>query len=445
MEEVHNYFAENVLVHNCHAGKQAKRASFSTSVGIAGWNPETGQHVYEDVLTATEERSRSSAAYRLACASTYRLATTGSPVFNRVATDMWGQLTLAEPYAWGRTAYRFKQRYTVATGNDHGTTYAGLNAANVGELRARLAFSVSQVTYGEVRKQMKPVRDIVHWVELEDQDKALPFTAEERAEMKALEKAWAAGVDGAAQRLGEYRRMEAASKKRSALLEQIRMYMSERPAAPVREGEADEASALPKGKVLVFTGRQRDCDAIGERVQTWLDREMKAGRLPDHSAVWSMHGGDTSSDSREDIRRAYMAHPGPCCLVTTGQFMGDSVSLHDSDAQLFAMIPITPGENLQQRGRIERLGMTRGCARVYLLARATIEESFVRLLRPKIAEVGKLVDPTALLDLDNTLRGWKSDRVMYAELLTALRSGDHGVPAEDDADGTLVPEGAADG
>ena len=95
--------------------------------------------------------------------------------------------------------------------------------------------------------------------------------------------------------------------------------------------------------VVVFSGRRRDVDQLGDALR-------KHSRVKKVAAtIWAAHGGTSSSD-RQVIVDNYMKHKGACVLVGTGDAFGESLNLQDTDAALFTMLPYTAGQIRQMGG-----------------------------------------------------------------------------------------------
>ena len=351
-------------------------------------------------LKGTALATVSMAAYQLAVAADYRLTTTATAIRHRT-WDLWGQLTLAEPMAWGKTVSKFAFRYCDAKPGEYG----GLDMSgqsNTDELKARLTFSVSRVPYDVLAAQLPQKRRQVIRVPPERQVKALARSKEIAADLRRVKAQAVSGNGKAGYRLNESRIEDAASSKRSVVPVYVRDYLQ-----------------TGRGKILVLTGRRRDCEALGERV----------GKLP--ATVWWAHGGDwggndaaiaslegvdTSTGPRMAIQDAYMAHPGPCCIVGTIDAWGESRNLQDTDVLLCVQLPYTPGKIDQLEGRVQRLGMDRPVLIVYLVAEDTIDERVAALMLDKLPAVADVVGGGALEGLDTSLKGLDDREAVLASL-----------------------------
>ncbi len=310
------------------------------------------------------------AAHRLSLLAGRRLATTATPIKDR-PRDLWAQLDLVHPKAWGGY-WDFAKRYCAARENAWGG-WDDTGKSNVEELTGRLALVAHRVKHSQANRALPPKRRIVTFIPPEEQGRPAAGMAEE------IRRASKAG--GTA--LLEARLAEAAGKKRKRLLERI-----------------EEATGA-KEKVIVFTGRRADCDALGEEIQKKLDGVT----------VWVGHGGHTPEE-RDAMRAAYMAHPGPCVLVGTTDAWSEGLNLQDTDLLLGAMLPYTPGAVVQLEGRVARLGQTRAVLVEYLIAEGTVDDRVSSILLGKLPAVEKVIESEEVAGFASTLSGADDPKVM---------------------------------
>lgn len=314
------------------------------------------------------------AARSIAGRAVWRLGLTATPVPNRVE-DLWAQLDLCEPWAWGGHK-AFGIRYCDGQHNGYGMVYKG--SSNVPELTERLKFSKHKVSQSSIAKHLPPKRRQIIRLDVEEQDKpATGFASAIRTAAAEAKK----GDPDAADMLFETLLMEAASRKRSAVVERV--------VDAVKSGQ----------KVTVFTGRRADCEAVGDAVRKALDGQP----IP----VWVSHGGD-STDRRDEIRREYMAYcPAPdagCVNIGTGDAWGESLNLQDTDLALFIMLPWTPRQIRQWEGRFQRMGGTRSVLIQYFVAKNTVDEDVEQVLLAKMPAVEEVVQDEALMGLADDFR-----------------------------------------
>lgn len=379
--------AEAVVLDESHRAKAPRRLKWTVRA--------------DGKLSSQELKTVSMAAFKLAEAATYRLATTATAIRHRT-WDLWGQLTLVEPTAWGKTITRFAKRYCNARPGEYG----GLDMSgrsNTVELKARLSFTVSHVSYAVLAEQLPAKRRQVIRIPPEKLVKALSRSKVDALELRKIKAQAAKGSGKARNRLNEVRLEDAASRKRKAVVTLVRDYMQ-----------------TGKGKVLVLTGRRRDCEDLGERI----------GKLPDLTAWWAhgdawganeaaqhvLDGVDPDSGPRMRIQDAYMGHTGPCCIVGTIDAWGESRNLQDTDVLLCVQLPYTPGKVDQMEGRVQRLGMSRPVLVAYVVAEDTIDERVAALMIDKLPAVQDVTGGGALEGLATSLKGLDDREAVLASL-----------------------------
>ena len=312
--------------------------------------------------------STASCAAEIARASVKRILTTATPIKDRVR-DLYSQLDLAEPNAWGATT-AWMDRYAGRKPGAYGG-YDTTGSSNVAELNQRLERCAHILDYRDTHRQLPPKRRQSTYIAPEDQSRpSAGFAAEMR---KAAKRGPGA--------LLEVKLARAASMKRKAVLELV------------------ESHVLSGQKVVVFTGRQRDCDTLGAQVG------KNKGVKSKNATVWCAHGGNTSTKARQEIIDEYMSHPGPCVLVGTGHAFGESLNIHDTDAALFVMLPYDPGQLRQWEGRFARLGQERPVVIYYVIAEGTVDERVASILIDKLPAVAKIAQDTELGEAGAVLAG----------------------------------------
>ena len=296
------------------------------------------------------KKNMAAAAMIVSHAARFRLALTATPVPNR-PSDLWAPLDLVEPYQWGKY-HDWGVHYAGGWKDVYGWKYDGLS--NEDELAQRLSWVKHKTSRQAVVANLPPVRRQV--VYLTPQEQCRPtggFKQEIRRASKSKDK----------NSIFEILLQEAASRKRKYILDRV--------------GEAVRA----KQKVILFTGRRKDCDRLGEELRK---------KMP-NLQLWAAHGGH-STDARDEIRCEYMNHPGPCVLVGTGDAWGESVNLQDTDLLLISMLPWTPRQIEQWEGRVAgRLGQKRPVLLCYIIAEGSADERVSEVLLDKLPAVGTIV------------------------------------------------------
>lgn len=314
--------------------------------------------------------STATAAAQVARICRKRICTTATPVKDRVR-DLYAQLDLAEPNAWGNTT-AWMTRYA----DRRPGTYGGFDttgSSNITELNTRLERVAHILDYKETHKELPPKRRQSVYVTAEDQCR--PSAGFPKMMKEAAKRGPGAVL--------EVKLMRSASMKRKAVLDLV------------------ESHVLSKQKVVIFTGRKADCDKLGEQVR-------KSSAVKARGAmVWSAHGSQTTG-ARQIIVDSYMEHPGPCVLVATGHAFGESLNLHDTDAALFVMLPYDPGQFRQWEGRFTRLGQTRPVVIYYVIAEGTVDERVAGILIEKLPAVERIARDTELAEAGDILSGYDS-------------------------------------
>ena len=336
----------------------------------------------DDRVMMVPRKNTSMSAARLARACSRRCCTTATPIKDRVR-DLWGQLDLAEPHAWGNKGV-WMRRYADAKPG----MYGGLDttgASNLDELRERLVGVAHKIDYHTTHSQLPPKRRQSVYIAPEDQ------TRPSGGFVKQLKDAAKRGPTA----ILEVKLAQAASGKRRAVLGLI------------------EDHLRSQQKVVVFTGRRRDCDELGDLVK------KSQGTKQTKATVWAAHGGQ-STQARQDIVDDYMAHPGPCVLVGTGDAFGEAINLHDTDAALFVMLPWTPGQIRQWEGRFCRLGQRRPVVIYYVISEDTVDEHVADKLIGKLPAVERVSEDTELSEAAAAIGGTQDADALADSILDKL-------------------------
>tara|TARA_R100001129_G_scaffold64127_1_gene43803 strand:+ start:2894 stop:4453 length:1560 start_codon:yes stop_codon:yes gene_type:complete len=306
------------------------------------------------------------AAMAVAHSAQRRLGLTATPIPNR-PRDLWAQLDLVEPWQWG-TFHEFGVRYCGGYQDTYGWKYEELS--NGEELQQRLRYSKHNTSQKAINARLPAKRRQVVYLEQSEQNRPSAF----RQDIKRVSRA------GDRESMFEVMLQEAASRKRK--------YIIDRVCDAVKSGQ----------KVVVFTGRRKDCDQLGQELTD------KLGDSP----VWCAHGG-TTSEGRDLIRAEYMSTQCGCVLVGTGDAWGESVNLQDTDLALFVMLPWTPRSIGQWEGRFARLGQKRPVLITYVIASGTVDEHVAELLVDKLPAVGEVADDAVIQEVEAAFSGSQED------------------------------------
>lgn len=346
---------------------------------LGGFVKENDKTQERTMILPANNRTR--AALDLARMGQFRTCGTATPVKDRVR-DLFGQLDLAEPGAWG-SATDWLNRYADRKPNPYGG-YDTSGSSNLDELVTRTSMVVHQVDSSVATASLPPKRRESYYVPPDRQDKPLGGW------VRQMKKAFKRGPSA----LMEAKLAQAASKKRTATLDLIGDHLRS------------------KHKIVVFTGRRADVEYLGKRVGT-LCKKFEGAH------VWAAHGGSTASE-RQEVVNEYMDHPGPCVLVGTGDAFGEALDLQDTDAAMFVMLPWTPGQLRQWEGRFVRLGQKRPVIIYYIICEDTVDEHVASRLIEKIPAVEKLAPDTSLDGASETLGGIEDEDAVIDGILDAL-------------------------
>ena len=266
--------------------------------------------------------------------------------------------------------------------------YGGMDttgASNLDELRDRLLHSAHKIDYHTTHRDLPQKRRQSVYIAPEDQSKpAGGFVQQLRDAAKR----------GATAVL-EVRLAQAASGKRRAVIGLIEDHLHS------------------TQKVVVFTGRRRDCEELGDIIK------KSQGAKKTGATIWAAHGGQ-STQARQDIVDDYMSHTGPCVLVGTGDAFGEAINLHDTDAALFVMLPWTPGQIRQWEGRFCRLGQKRPVVIYYVISEDTVDELVADKLIGKLPAVQKVAEDTELAEAAAAIGGTEDTEALADSILSKL-------------------------
>lgn len=325
------------------------------------------------------------AAYELAVRAHRRCATTATPVKDRVR-DMFAQLNIVEPGAWG-TATQWLTRYADRKMGTFGIDTRG--SSNVVELRERVAHVVDNIPYQETHRNLPPKRRQSLYLSPEDQE-----AYDERAHEQSIKKAVQSKRPGA---ILEAKLAASASRKMKAVLGFVEDHL--------RCGQ----------KVTLFTNRKKDVERWVAAVQKLP--VMKSEEIP----VWGVHGELGTSEDRATIAQEYMDAKTACCLVATIESFGASINLHDTDAVYVIQLPYTPGDLRQMEGRFARQGQKRPVVIYYVICTGTVDERLADILISKLPAVESVVGDTELMEAQAALGGTDryASREEFAESVLA--------------------------
>lgn len=344
-----------IVFDECHMAKNFRRSKAVVD--------EDGNTTYES------KENWSDFARKLAGIIPRRLCMTGTPIAN-TRMDLYAQLDLAEPFAWGG-ASQWGKRYMEYEETEYGIKW-GKKGTNNDELKARLAFSAQRISMQTIHKTLPPFRRDVVIVRLDQQVRAMGHSIKEtRAIADNLQVTGDLDSESAAR---ELLILEAASRKRSYLID-------------------DAIGAIRIGyKICILTGRKIDCDYIVDR----LSKGLKAKQTgTDMLPIFVAHGdiGGPDCDQAIDSYMAYQRAEGKigAALIGTGHKLGTGLNLQDTDIAYIVQLPSTPEQILQWEMRFIRPGRTEPVLIRYLIAENTIDEDMRTLILDKLDDLSSLL------------------------------------------------------
>ena len=312
------------------------------------------------------------------------LGLTATAVPDRVR-GVYAAWDLVEPQGLGRY-WDFAKRFCGAFKNGFGG-WDDKGRTNFPELLHRMSFIRHLVTKEEVSQGLPGATRQV--IRLPVSELTAP-TAGWKTELKGLIKQGAEGQF-------EAQVLLTSSRKRKWGLDRIYKLL--------KEGQ----------KVVVFLGRRRDVEDLG------LSLEKTPPTGPDGMETfhaWT-HGEFDVADRQELIHR-YMA-AGTGVLIGTGDSIGQSVNLQDTDELLNLHLPWEPLKIVQREGRAAgRLGQKRHVRIVYVVAERTVDERIATVLLDKLPASVEAMGDEDTSKLVPMLKGLEDRVALMASLISDI-------------------------
>jgi len=257
-----------------------------------------------------------------------------------------------------------------------------------------------RVPFSVANRSLPAKRRLVTYVKVSEQVRPEGFADDLKRAMRGAK----SSAEGRA-RLTEILLAEAAARKRKIV-------------------EAWVADAVEGGqKVIVFTGRRRDC-------MRWADEIEKKWLNDSHPVrIFAGDGSTPLGDPRDPVigtryfmMDQYMQSPGPAVLIGTGDAWGEGLNLQDTDLLILAMLPYTPRQIIQWEGRVSRLGQKRPVLIRYPICEGTIDEHVATILLKKLPAVEKAVDSDEVAGLGRELIGASEEELLGSLLDKVLEA-----------------------
>lgn len=381
-----------LVLDEIHTVKSGKRREAVVDYDAASQSSVVDPKTGGEKLRFRELKNRAMAAERLSRACRRRCASTATPIPDRMR-DLWGQLDLVVPEGFGKGPWHFYRRYCGAYKSAFGYVTTGKAAPDyVAELVRRMDYFTYRVPQEVSHKDLPPARRQIVMVRREELHTGRDVVRElkEHPFRKGNDQ-WALLA-------------LAAAMKRPRVVEEAL-------AGAVTYGGRMGAGG---GKVTVFTGLRSECERIAAAVR------KKAPALD----LFVGHGGHTQEE-REVVQESYMAHPGPCLLVATGESFGTGLDLHDTDLAIHAMLPWTPGQVEQREQRFHRLGQKRPVLNLYLIAEGTYDEHVAATLLEKLPAVVTVAGSKVMSEFEADMKGDEEEIVegMVRKMMAVAEEG----------------------
>jgi len=305
----------------------------------------------------------SKAMRTLGKAAKYRLILTGTPV-TQGPLDFWSQYAFLEPSIFGQSFYAFRARY-ARLGGFGGKQVVGY--ANLPELVKKAHSIAFRVTKAEALDLPEQV-DAERYCELEPSARRVydDLCRKAVAELESGGKITAQNVLAKLLRLqqitgGFFDGQEISQSKFDVLTEIV--------------GDILEAGK----KVVVFARFLAEITALRE----WLDAHNVG-----HAAIL----GEVEQERRGEEVQRFQADKGCRVLVAQLQTGGLGLTLTAADTAIFYSLNFSFADYDQCKARIHRIGQRNNCTYIHLLARNTVDERIMAVLRRKQSVAELVVD-----------------------------------------------------
>ena len=131
------------------------------------------------------------------------------------------------------------------------------------------------------------------------------------------------------------------------------------------------------------------------------------------------HGG-VSETERDEMIDTFRESTTACCLVATGQSVGTGVDgMQTANLAIFAMLPWKPGDFVQWKGRVDRLGGSATLLKV-IVASGTYDERVVEILVDKFGPIESFLKADELDGLGDKLRGMEDEEALVSSIISKL-------------------------
>lgn len=414
----HNYFADRLLVSNCHELKHWERWRRIEAV-----NPG-------DKPTYILHETQAASAWWVAERASAVLLLSATPDPDR-RRDLYAQYDLCDPRGWG--SFRdWTRRYAAgrsrevssghiiwdSTGEIKRGEPIPIDPAYENELRKRAAY-IHHITPRAVSHQdVPPINRQLHWLkgsELsrpgKDPDWAVPVRSQRDMTNRLLDIA------------AEMKRKPAVNLLVPRVLSGQKGVVLTGTHNSSERLEAEFRRRLCEKEYVITARDVRHHQQIWRAALTAADPShlpIKAGMVT-HPLVIGAHGGQGDREDRFALLTQILLHPGPALLVGTVDAWGQGWDrMQFLDFATILRLPWNQGKVLQAEGRFERIGGLFSVLVEYFLAHGTIDERLLRTVLGKATASLRLFDRDDLARLRTGLAEEESEEAILANMLSGL-------------------------
>jgi SNF2 family DNA or RNA helicase len=305
-------------------------------------------------------------------AAHYRLALSGTPVTNG-PLDVFAQWRFLDASIFGDSFYAFRARYAIMGGfqrelpNGHKVATQVVGYTRLDELTAKvhaIAYRVSKA-------------DALDLPETTDTIVPVALSHAERAAYSALERDSVAAFES-----GE-------CSVTNVLTRLLRLSQVAGGSVPRDDGGIEPLGTSKHDAVVEVV---EDAVSGGDKVVVFCRfRAEIAALMAAFPGCVALHGGVAASD-RGEVVRAFQEDEQVRVMVAQLQVGGAGITLHAASTMVFSSLSFSFGDYEQAKARIHRIGQTRPCTYVHIIATGTVDETIMDAMRTKRDVASLVVD-----------------------------------------------------
>ncbi len=304
--------------------------------------------------------------HRIAAKTPYKLILTGTPV-TQGPIDVFSQWKILDPTIFGNSFYAFKARYVIFGGFENKQIVGYKNLPELIRKAHGIAFRVTKEEALDLPAQV----DQELYCELEPKAARMyeSLVRESIAELEG-ETLTAANILARLLRL---------SQLTGGFL--------------TFEGEPKQVS---EAKLNLLEETLEDLLGAGKKVVVFAQfvPEIKAIRkmLEKKSVGYAWIAGEVPADERGEEVRRFQEDPECKVFVAQIRTAGLGITLHAADTAIFYSLNYSYADYEQARSRIHRIGQQNKCTYIHLVAKGTVDNRILRILKNKGDVAAYVVD-----------------------------------------------------